>query len=236
MSLIILKTGSVRDEVPVTGDFEEWIAAGMGVPAEAVRVVRPEAGALPDPAGITGVVITGSRGNVTDRQPWLEPAAAWIRGLLAAEVPVLGICFGHQLIAHALGGQVDRNPAGYEIGTVDVEKLPASDGDPLLGPLPSPFPAHEVHHQAVRRLPDGAVTLARSAGDPVQAFRAGSAWGVQFHPEFTDETMRAYVREEAAALRGEGRDPEAILAAVRPSPAGSVLARFAQLATERAGA
>ena len=87
----------------------------------------------------------------------------------------------------------------------------------------------------LRRLPDGAVRLARTAADPVQAFRAGSAWGVQFHPEFTDDTMRAYVRDQAAAVREEGRDPEAVLADVRPSPAGQVLARFAWLAAERAG-
>ncbi|HMB67960.1 MAG TPA: glutamine amidotransferase [bacterium] len=235
MSFIILKTGSVREEVPVTGDFDEWIVTGMGVPAESVRVVDPAAGSLPAPAGATGVVITGSPRNVTDRPAWLEPAAAWIRGLGAAEVPVLGICFGHQLIAHALGGEVDRNPAGYEIGTVHVEKLPAADGDPLLGALPNPFPAHEVHHQTIRRLPEGAVPLARSAGDPVQAFRAGLAWGVQFHPEFTDDVMRAYVRDQAAVLREAGRDPEALLADVRPSPAGGVLARFARLAAERAG-
>jgi GMP synthase (glutamine-hydrolysing) len=91
-----------------------------------------------------------------------------------------------------------------------------------------------VHRQTIRRLPDGAVPLARSAGDPVQAFRAGSAWGVQFHPEFTDDVMRAYVRDQAAAVREEGRDPEAILAEVRPSPAGEVLARFGRFAASRA--
>jgi GMP synthase (glutamine-hydrolysing) len=236
MSLVILKTGSAREEIPVTGDFEDWIAAGLRLPAAAVRVVDVRAETpLPDPGAVTGVVITGSPGNVTDRPPWLEPACAWVRALLAADVPVLGICFGHQLIAHALGGEVDWNPAGYEIGTVDVEKLPAADGDPLLCDLPRPFPAHEAHHQTVRRLPGRATVLARSAGDPVQAFRAGSAWGVQFHPEFTEDTMRAYVRDRAGVVREQGRDPEALLAAVRPSPAGEVLARFARLAAERAG-
>jgi GMP synthase (glutamine-hydrolysing) len=228
MSLLILKAGSAREEIPVAGDFEDWIRAGLGVSPEAVRVAEVTSAApLPAPAEIAAAVITGSRGNVTDRAPWLEPAAEWIRALQAAEVPVLGICFGHQLIAHALGGEVDWNPAGYEIGTVDVEKLAAAEGDPLLGDLPRTFPAHQAHRQSVWRLPEGAVRLACSAGDPVQAFRAGSAWGVQFHPEFTEEIARAYVRVEAPVARAEGRDPEAILAAVRPSPAGQVLARFA---------
>jgi GMP synthase (glutamine-hydrolysing) len=236
MSLAILKTGSVREEVAVVGDFEDWIRCGLGVPVDATRVVDVAAGdRLPEPTALSGVVISGSRGNVTDRPDWLEPAADWIRALHAADVPVLGICFGHQLIAHALGGEVGWNPAGYEIGTVDVEKLPAAAGDPLLGDLPSPFPAHEVHYQTVSRLPEGAVHLARSAGDPVQAFRCGSAWGVQFHPEFADDTMRAYLRDQSAVVREVGRDPEAILAAVRPSPAGQVLARFARLARERVG-
>lgn len=237
MSLVILKTGSAREEIRVPGDFEDWIRAGLALPEDAVRVADVRAaGPLPDVAGLAGVVITGSRDNVTDRPAWMETAAEWVRRLVAAEVPVLGICFGHQLIAHALGGEVAVNPAGYEIGTVDVEKLPAAEGDPLLSGFLDPFPAHEVHHQTVLRLPAGAVVLARTAGDPVQAFRIGSAWGVQFHPEFSDEVMRAYVRTQAGAVREEGRDPEAILAAVRRSPAGDVLARFGRLAATRAAA
>ena len=141
---------------------------------------------------------------------------------------MLGICYGHQLLAHALGGEVGRNPRGREIGTVVVRRLAPAQHDPLLGVWSEAEPAHVTHLESVLALPAGAVRLAESDLDPVQAFTVGErAWGVQFHPEFDAETVRAYLLARTEKVRAEGLDPDALLAAsanrraARASCAGS---------------
>jgi GMP synthase (glutamine-hydrolysing) len=173
---------------------------------------------------------------VTDREPWNGALAGWLADAVGREVPLLGICYGHQALADALGGEVGDLPGGVEVGTVEVTRTPEAAGDPLLGGLPDAFPAQAAHRQGVRRLPPGAVLLARTAVEPHAAFRVGRrAWGVQFHPEFSAEATSGYVRA-VAARGGAGIDAEALLARVAPTPrAASVLATFARLATVGAG-
>ncbi|MFC7410435.1 glutamine amidotransferase [Hydrogenophaga atypica] len=222
--LLILKVGSTHPHIAAElQDFEHWIQAGLQDPALPVTVVDPRAGqALPAQADIAGVVVTGSHSMVSDREPWSEAAAAWLRDAVAAEVPVLGICYGHQLLAHALGGKVGYHPQGIELGTVPVSLHDAAQDDPLFAGLPTQFDAQAAHRQSVRRLPDGATLLAGNDFEPHHAFRFGSrAWGVQFHPEFGEAATRAYL----ATLNDDA--PEG---AVRPTDvAASVLPRFASI-------
>jgi GMP synthase (glutamine-hydrolysing) len=233
--LLILKTGSthphIRDRL---GDFDDWIAAGLragGAPALVTHDAQAD-GPPPPPRAFAGVVITGSHAMVSEREPWSEALVPWLQEAVGAGTPVLGICYGHQLLAHALGGEVAHHPDGVEIGTVTVERHTTADADPLLGGLPERFAAQAVHWQSVRRLPAGAVLLAGSAHEAHHAFRVGErAWGVQFHPEFSDEALRAYLDGLGTVLAGEGLDATQIAAALRPTPeAASVLPRFARLA------
>jgi len=145
---------------------------------------------------------------------------------------VLGICYGHQLLAHALGGRVGVNPRGREIGTVLVEALPAARSDALMGELPARFAMQATHVESVLELPAGSTLLAASSGDPHQAFCAiPRVWGVQFHPEFDADVIHGYLGARREVLRAEGRDPEALLAGVRESDHGPrLLRRFAALA------
>ncbi|RKR67026.1 GMP synthase (glutamine-hydrolysing) [Acidovorax sp. 94] len=241
-TLWIIKTG---DTLPAQraryGDFEDWIAGGLNqAPASTQLALQTldarTATAWPEPGQIAGVVVTGSPAMVTDREPWSERTAAWLASVVAARVPVLGICYGHQLLAHALGGEVARHPAGLEIGTVAVQRLAGAEGDTLLGHLPARFGAQVVHEQTVQRLPPGAVALAANAHEPHHAFRVGPcAWGVQFHPEFSDAVMRDYVACFAPALQRAGMDVAALEQGVQATPeSASLLARFAQLAAAAA--
>lgn len=222
--LLILKVGSTHPHIAAElQDFEHWIQAGLQDPALPVTVVDPREGqALPAQADIAGVVVTGSHSMVSDREPWSEAAAAWLRDAVAAEVPVLGICYGHQLLAHALGGEVGYHPQGIELGTVPVTLSAAAQSDPLFAGLPTQFDAQAAHRQSVRRLPEGATLLAGNNFEPHHAFRFSSrAWGVQFHPEFGEAATHAYL----ATLNGDV--PEG---AVRPTDvAASVLPRFARI-------
>lgn len=206
---------------------------GLGLPAEHTRVLDVQQdGALPDYDALSAVVITGSHTMVTEQRPWSERLAAWLPGLIARRIPTLGICYGHQLLAYALGGKVADNPHGPEYGAVALILHPATQAAPLLGGLPEPVLAQMSHFQSVLALPDGAIPLAASAKDPHQAFIiAGCVWGVQFHPEFDREIVATYIREFATELQQRGVNPDAQLAGCADTPHGTrILARFGQLA------
>ena len=138
---------------------------------------------------------------------------------------MLGICFGHQLLAQALGGEVAANPAGREIGTVMIDQCPSAVDDPLFAVLGARFQAQATHSEAVVRLPPESVLLASSSLCAHHAFRVGCAWGVQFHPEINATIMREYIRERADAIRSEGLDPDRLLSDVRDCDAGDALLR-----------
>ena len=215
-----------------TGDFEDWIAAGLGPGAGAIDVVdvRGEA-TLPLPGSCGRVLVTGSAAMVTDHEPWAEATAAWLRDSVALGTPVLGICFGHQLLAHALGGRVDTNASGVEVGTVTVELTDAARDDPLLGGLPERFEANMSHRQSVLELPSGAIRLATTAVDPYAAFAfGGNAWGMQFHPEFDATVTRAHVDWYRPALLDIGANADELMENSRDTPIShGLLARFAAI-------
>ncbi|MEP1214422.1 MAG: glutamine amidotransferase [Marinobacter sp.] len=234
--VVILKTGTTYPPLRETfGDFDSWFAARLA-PELNVEVVDVTADDLPGrPEDWDGIVITGSPAMVSDREPWSEQTGDWLAHAVRAEIPLLGVCYGHQLLAHALGGEVGFHPRGRETGTHTVELLDAASDDPLLQGLPRQFPAQLTHRQSVLRLPDDAVLLARNEFEPHQAFRLGPcAWGVQFHPEFSLEVMRAYLEVQAPDLKKEGLDADTLLAGVENAPeASSLLDRFSRIVMNR---
>lgn len=235
---LILETGRPVPAMRRHGGFPHWIRTAAGLARGEAVSVDVEAGAAPPaPAAFAGVIVTGSGAMVSDRHDWSERSAGWLRDAAHAGVPVFGICYGHQLLAHALGGDVGDNPAGREMGTVALDLGAAAAGDPLFAALPARFAAQATHLQSVLVAPAGATVLASSPLDAVHAFRWGdAAWGVQFHPEFSAAHMRGYIRARAAALAVEGRDPVAMAAAVRAAPqARRVLRRFVRHARRDAG-
>ena len=233
--LLILKVGhthaAIRERL---GDFDDWIAAGLRQGgAQAMVTVDPRQGdALPSPASVSGVVISGSHAMVSDREAWSEALVPWLRQAVVDEVPMLGICYGHQLLAHAMGGEVIHHPDGVELGMIEVQQRPVAQDDPLFATLPQAFDALSVHWQSVSRLPEGAVWLASSAHEPHHAFRVGRcAWGVQFHPEFSVDALRAYLDGLGQVQVRQGLEPAAVASQMKPTPvAASVLAHFARLA------
>ena len=165
---------------------------------------------------------------VTDRHPWSERTAQWLRDAAHAGMPLFGICYGHQLIAHALGGEVGDNPNGREMGTVAIDLHPQAQDDPLFAGLPERFDAQATHLQSVLKPPPGATVLARNGHDGCHAFRWGdAAWGLQFHPEFSATHMRGYIRARHDALAREGRCGKRLSREVGAAPhPRSILRRF----------
>lgn len=234
--VLIIKTGTTFSGTRETfGDFEDWILHGMSCSGLNARVVNVRLGESVPEGGISGVVIAGAHAMVTDQEPWSERLAPWIRRWIDNRTPLLGICFGHQLVAHAMGGRVGEHPRGPEIGTIRISIRPEAATDFLFGDQPSEFSAHVTHWQTVLRLPAGAVCLAESDIEPHHAFRIGPcAWGVQFHPEFCEDVMRAYVDAQAVAMAARGLDAAAVRAGVRPtSDSAGLLNRFYKFARFR---
>ena len=167
----------------------------------------------PDPAagewGHDGVVISGSQVSVYEDRPWIEAVAEWVAQGVEASVPVLGVCWGHQLLASALGGRVEATGA-YELGYATIEQVQPS---PLLDGIGESFVAFESHSDAVTDLPAAAARLAEN-GRGVQAFVVDDAYGVQFHPEYDVETARWVVQNKEGEI-DDGR-LESVLASITP--------------------
>ncbi|HET7359353.1 MAG TPA: glutamine amidotransferase [Rhodanobacteraceae bacterium] len=220
--VLIIVTGHAPAPIRARlGDFDHWFRVALRLPPSRVQAIDAQHAALPAPHAVAGAVITGSSAMVTDRAAWSEHLAGWIRTAMDASLPLFGVCYGHQLMAHALGGRVDDLPGGREIGTQRIEWL---DGE-----APA-FRAHTTHQQAVLEAPAGARVLARSPRDARQILEYGPrAMSTQFHPEFSAAAMRGYIALRAGTLRDEGMDVAALLRDVGPAPqARLLLRRFAR--------
>jgi GMP synthase (glutamine-hydrolysing) len=209
--IVVIKTGEPVPKVATTrGQFADLIAGSIGDAFQgeyAVVDIRTEA--LPALGADALIVITGSSANVPHREPWMLKAEAWLREVVASGTPTFGICFGHQMLAQALGGEVQRNPRGREIGTLEIER---ADHDPIFDGVPMTFEANVTHVDSVIRLPEGAASLARSRLEDHHAIRfTETCYGVQFHPEIDAEVMRGYIETRHEILRTEGFDVDAML-------------------------
>lgn len=238
--LLLIQTGEAPASLTAQfGGFASWFQSAMRIEATQMQVARVDEGApLPRPEAIAGAVVTGSAAMVTERDDWSERTAEWIRLAMAAHTPMFGVCYGHQLMADALGGKVGWLPDGREIGTQAITAHDVHAADGWMHGLPTAFPAHTTHRQAVLKPPPGSAVLARSARDPHQVLRyAPQAVSTQFHPEFTVDCMRAYIAARADTLREEGLDPDALAAQVCETEAARTLLQdFAHTALANASA
>jgi GMP synthase (glutamine-hydrolysing) len=216
--ILVVRTGRPSELVALRfGGFDAWFHR-LFAPRTEVEVADAAA-PLPAPARFDGILLTGSLASVTERAPWMQALAHW--SLAAArERPVLGVCFGHQLLGWALGGRVERNPRGPDAGSRAVTLTALGAADPLFSGLPATFLAPEAHEDHVAAVPPGARLLASSARTPVEAFAAGDHLrAVQFHPEFDVARSRATVtasRRMLSTARPGGCS--SALATVRPTP------------------
>jgi len=231
--LAIIQMGRPPEDLrQAQGEQSDWMLAALEDPGLPVRVFKPhDDEPLPTWNDVSGAVLTGSWSMVTDREPWSERTAEWLRGAHRAQLPLLGICYGHQLMAHALGGVVDFHPQGREIGQHAIDFCADIGDDALLGALPRRFLANLTHEQSVLTPPPGAEVLARSRHDPHQVLRYGpNAWSVQFHPEFSPTLMSACLSRRAPVFEAEGHDVAAMVADLVPThDARQLLRTFARI-------
>ena len=189
MKLTIIETGLVPE--PIRGDFEDYPAmfrhmmSGVGTyEFDTVSVIKGEA--LPDPGEVEAVLITGSPAGVYDDDTWIGPLTDFIRAGARAGVPQVGVCFGHQILAEALGGEVVKSDKGWGVGrhTYDVVTCPAFVSESC----PPSLSAAVSHQDQVVTLPPGAQLVAASDFTPFAAlyYPEAPAFSFQCHPEFAD--------------------------------------------------
>lgn len=239
MKLTIVQTGAVP--APLQSQFIEYRlmframfdATGMAFGYDDVNV---EAGdALPDPASLEGIVITGSPAGVYEDHAWLPPLRDFIRNAYAAGTPMLGICFGHQIMADALGGDVRKSEKGWGMGRhqYQVRQRPG-----FMADAPDTMLVACSHQDQVIVPPAEAEVILGSDFAPNAGllYKSGKALSFQPHPEFDDDYARALVE-----LR-RGRAPDDVISAAlssfaKPSDSprlGTYIARFLQDAASAA--
>lgn len=137
-----------------------------------------------DIARYDGFIITGSPASVHDDEPWVHRLMELIRQIRAQDLPLYGACFGHQAIAKALGGKVEKNPGGWVFGLIETE----IEGEKIQ--------LYAAHLEQVTALPEGAEALGGNEDCPIGAYRIGPhVLTTQYHPEI-DESFATDLVEE----------------------------------------
>lgn len=226
----------VRERADVEAHERRCVLERTGVPEgrlRAINVLREPAADWERALDADAVIIGGAGiHSVTREYPFSAALADLVRRLVDARTPLFGCCWGHQFIAQALGGRVERDEARGETGSHEVELTEGAGGEPLLEGTPRRFVALMGHNDHVVELPPGGVELARTGVSANQMLRIEGApvYGAQFHPEMTRESLieRLGVYREHYLRAGE--DFDALCAALRPAEhTRGMLRRFLEL-------
>ena len=224
--LLIVQTGSTH----LHGDYPRWFERTLGFEMPLVKAHAGER-LLPalDRTRPGGIIVTGSPLSVIENAPWMLQLGEELLQVGARGTQVLGVCFGHQLLARAAGGRVVLNPRGREIGTVRVQLTEAGRKDPLFSWADeAEIEVQATHMDAVDPLPRGAAVLASNENSAAQAYRLSeTVAGVQFHPELWPAAMRDLILSRRDKLQAEGRDADALASQVREVRAAEILRAFA---------
>lgn len=213
MKITVLETGRapgrLADDFPL---YPEMFAALLGGtdPGLAFETVSLVDGAgLPDPRGLEAALITGSPSGVYDQTSWMDPLRAFVRAAAEAGTPMIGVCFGHQIIADALGGDVRKSEKGWGVGRHAYDIV---DRRGWMDGAGASFALAVSHQDQVIAPPAGAVTLARSAhtDHAMLAYETAPILTMQGHPEFSD----AFAAALYGARRGKSLSDDLADAAV----------------------
>jgi GMP synthase (glutamine-hydrolysing) len=232
----VYRVGQATAEVAAEhGTYEDWFGRLLAEHDQLeVTWFDGTSGRVPgDIDEYAAVVITGSASSLTVPEPWMEAGIELVRHSYQHRQPLLGVCFGHQMIGAAFGGSVVPNPRGWTMGTREVEVRVADD--PLFAGLPERFEVNLSHRDIV----DAGTLSERNgirvlAGNPkaaVQALAAGPhVRGIQFHPEFTGAVTRTYLRrrrqilsDDATARNAPEDHPDRLTETTRDTPVAEEL-------------
>ena len=206
---LIIEAGPTPDTlIDKHGNYADMIERWLSPLAQGTSFTRNrryEDEPLPPPDAQDAVVISGSRFGVYEEAPWMLELEHFIRALVDVRIPVFGICFGHQIIARAMGGIVEVSKQGWGLGTNEYQLTP------ITSELAGTIRAHVVHQDQIIKLPDNARVLGGNDHCPfaVLSYDNAPMASVQFHPEFT----RSYLTDLLPVLKERGIQSEIVNAA-----------------------
>jgi GMP synthase-like glutamine amidotransferase len=206
----LLQCGTIPADLdPPAGDYPEvWgsYLGPLGIDLVTYDVVEH---APPSPDAEAAWLVSGSASSTYEPLAWIPPMEAFLRDVVASGIPLVAVCFGHQLLAQALGGRVARADAGWGVGAHAYEVV--GDPPPWMEPRPDgPVRLIASHQDQVVELPQGAEVWARTEHCPVAGFTLGSsALAIQPHPEFTAVLSQALVSRRRPVI-GDERADEAL--------------------------
>ena len=196
MHIGLLECDHVEGRFPhIEGGYREMFAALLKPHVPGLEFTYYDAchGSLPAaPEACDAYLCSGSQFSVYDERNWIAPLAGFLRKLRDARRPYVGICFGHQILAQALGGEVARARQGWGVG---VHEMSIVEREPWMRPEQPACRLQYMHGDQVQKLPAGATVLARSRHCEVAMFRVGdSMLGIEGHPEFAASFNEAIIR------------------------------------------
>lgn len=195
----LLVCDRVRDEfLDVSGDYTDMFASLLSARLELTPYFILDDEFPASPTERDGWITTGSRHSVYDDIPWIHRFAEFTRQIAAADVPLVGICFGQQMIAHALGGRVEKSDRGWGVGSKEVT---VTEQRPWMAPNAATYRILNSHQDQVVELPPGGTVIATNDHCPVSALAVGGRIiGFQGHPEFTPEYSAALMQARRGGL------------------------------------
>jgi GMP synthase-like glutamine amidotransferase len=231
MRIGLLLCGHLPDRYSsIAGEFPEWIEGLLDDVGSTLVVFDATDGDLPErPSTCDAYIISGSASSVYDDEPWIAGLVEFVRDVAQADVPVFGICFGHQVLAEALGGTVERAENGWGIG---VHTMRVDEGRSWMDPQVESVNLLMSHQDQVVGLPDNAVVLGSSEHcENYLVEFTPTAVGIQGHPEFPLAFAEA-LYEDKRELVGSLTD-EAIASLATPVDADIVSAWISEMIVDR---
>ena len=197
--ILIIDCGpSLSDVTKHYGVAPEWIMESLKNKGCNFTLVKPYVGENVQISNADAWIITGSPRSVYDADDWMVVIERELKNIQSSKIPVLGICFGHQLLAKCFGGIVELNPKGWELGAYPVQFTDAGKKSQIFSGMDDNAIVYESHQDSVIVLPEMAIELARN-NKGNQAFKIhDNFYGVQFHPEFSWEVIKMYVSKRSA--------------------------------------
>lgn len=221
MEIGILRTGAPPGDLEARfGPYEDMFARLLG-PGFSIKAYDVPAGELPpSPGAHPAFLVTGSPAGVYEPLPWIAPLLAFL-GRAKGRSKLVGICFGHQAMAEALGGRVEKSERGWAVGLQDYELVARAD---WMGPDPPERIAVPVSHQdRVTIAPPGATVLAHSAFSPFGMLAwDDDALSMQFHPEFEPAYAKALIEHRRPRLPA----PDAAIASLERADDRALVAEW----------
>lgn len=218
MKIGILQTGRAPDSLQAAhGDYNEMSQVFLGLPSENVRHYAVLDGEFPDSVSdCDGWFITGSRFGVYEDHDWIPPLEAFIRSAYAEKRKMVGVCFGHQIMAQALGGEVEKFEDGFSVGAVDYTL--SGKLKPSSKTVSDTTRLNAYHQDQIKVPPEAAELILTSDFCKFAGFAYGD-WGlsVQPHPEFNGAYLKDLVVERRGGSLSESLSDKALLSLEKPA-------------------